>query len=63
MKRIQQVLDFTNRSGAMRKSNLTPYEQMAKEWLLWMNFKWVGPDGGAKWMYEYQTEDLLAKLP
>jgi len=63
MNRIAQVLEFTTKGGAMRKSNLTPYEQTAKEWLLWLHYKWLGPDSGANWLYEYHAEDLLAELP
>lgn len=63
MKRIEQVLAFTTRGGQVRTSNLNPYQQIAKEWAMWLMFKWIGSDGGAKWLYEYSAENVLAELP
>jgi 2-polyprenyl-6-methoxyphenol hydroxylase-like FAD-dependent oxidoreductase len=60
--RIGKVMAFTTRGGAIRKSNLSTYEQIAKEWLLWLMFKWTGPEGGAKWMYTYSAESVLADI-
>jgi hypothetical protein len=62
MERIGKVMAFTTRGGAVRKSNLGPYEQMSKEWLLWLAFKWIGPEGGAKWIYTYNPESILAEI-
>jgi hypothetical protein len=42
----------------MRKANLSPLEQAAKEWLLWAVYKWMGPEGGARWLY---TVPILLK--
>jgi len=60
--RIEKVLSFTTRGGAVRKSNISAYEQKAKEWLLWGYFKWIGIEGGARWMYTYQPESILADI-
>ncbi len=63
MKRIENVMAFTTRGGALRKANLSPAQMKVKEWVLWLLLKWVGPDGGAKWLYEYHAENVLADLP
>jgi 2-polyprenyl-6-methoxyphenol hydroxylase-like FAD-dependent oxidoreductase len=58
--RISKVLDFTTKNGNMRKSSNHFYEQAAKEWLLWAVFKWMGPEGGARWLYTYAAENVRA---
>jgi 2-polyprenyl-6-methoxyphenol hydroxylase-like FAD-dependent oxidoreductase len=62
MARIEKVSAFTSRGGAMRKANLSAVEQMVKEWVLWVVFWWVGPGGGAEWMYEYCGESVLGDI-
>jgi 2-polyprenyl-6-methoxyphenol hydroxylase-like FAD-dependent oxidoreductase len=60
--RIAKVIDFTTKNGTLRKSSPHIYEQAAKEWLIWAAFKWMGPEGGAKWMYSYCAESVLAAI-
>ena len=58
--RLVKVHDFTTKNGTMRKSSPHFYEQAAKEWILWAQFKWMGPEGGVKWMYQYNAESVRA---
>ena len=60
--RVQKVIDFTTQNGALRKSSAHFYEQAAKEWLMWAMFKWEGPEGGVRWMYEYSATSVRAAL-
>lgn len=60
--RINKVIDFTTKNGSLRKSSPHFYEQAAKEWIVWAMFKWMGPEGGAKWMYSYNAENVLGAL-
>ena len=60
--RIKKVIDFTDKNGALRKSSPHFYEQAAKEWLIWLAFKWMGDEAGAQWMYQYDAESVLAAL-
>jgi 2-polyprenyl-6-methoxyphenol hydroxylase-like FAD-dependent oxidoreductase len=60
--RIQKVVEFTTKNGSLRKSSPHFYEQAAKEWLMWAVFKWMGPEGGANWMYSYNAESVLGAL-
>ena len=53
--RISKVVDFTTKNGSLRKSSPHFYEQAAKEWIVWAAFKWMGPEGGARWMYSYNA--------
>lgn len=61
--RIAKVVAFTTKNGTMRKSTPHRYEQVAKEWLIWAMFKWMGEEGGVRWMYSYNTEDVRSALP
>jgi 2-polyprenyl-6-methoxyphenol hydroxylase-like FAD-dependent oxidoreductase len=60
--RIAKVMQFTTKNGDMRKSTEHYYEQAAKEWLMWASFKWMGQEGGARWLYEYNCESVRAAL-
>lgn len=60
--RINKVIDFTTKNGSLRKSSPHFYEQAAKEWIVWAMFKWMGHEGGAKWMYSYNAENVLGAL-
>jgi len=60
--RIAKVIDFTTKNGDMRKSSNHFYEQAAKEWLIWVMFKFMGPEGGAHWLYAYNAESVLSAL-
>jgi 2-polyprenyl-6-methoxyphenol hydroxylase-like FAD-dependent oxidoreductase len=60
--RISRVVDFTTKNGTLRKSSPHFYEQAAKEWIVWAAFKWMGPEGGAQWMYSYNAECILGTL-
>jgi hypothetical protein len=46
-------------NGNPRKSNPHVYEQAVKEWVVWAAFKFMGPEGGAEWMYSYNAENVL----
>lgn len=63
MTRIAQVVGFTSENGDLRRSSATWYSQMAKEWLIWGNFRMKGETGGAEWLYSYNTESVRAILP
>ncbi|KAK9427796.1 hypothetical protein V1505DRAFT_395789 [Lipomyces doorenjongii] len=60
--RIAKVVDFTTKNGDLRKSSPHYYEQAAKEWIIWATFKFMGPEGGAHWMYAYNAESVLGAL-
>ncbi|KAK6428560.1 hypothetical protein LTR95_015294 [Oleoguttula sp. CCFEE 5521] len=60
--RVAKVLDFTSKNGKLRKSSPHLFEHIAKEWLMWAAFKWMGPEGGAQWMYEYAAEAVRSVL-
>ena len=60
--RIAKVIDFTTKNGALRKSSPQFYEQAAKEWILWIVFKFMGPQAGAQWLYSYNGENVLSAL-
>ena len=60
--RIAKVIDFTTKNGSLRKSSPHFYEQAAKEWIVWAVFKFMGPEGGAEWMYSYNPESVLGAL-
>jgi 2-polyprenyl-6-methoxyphenol hydroxylase-like FAD-dependent oxidoreductase len=60
--RITKVVDFTTKNGDLRKSSPHFYEQAAKEWIIWATFKLMGREGGAHWMYSYNTESVLGAL-
>ena len=62
LSRISKVVDFTTKNGSLRKSSPHFYQQAAKEWVVWAAFKWMGPEGGAKWMYSYNAESVLSVL-
>jgi hypothetical protein len=57
--RIAKVMDFTGKNGYLRKSSPHVYEQAVKEWVVWAAFKFMGPEGGAEWMYSYNAESVL----
>ncbi|KAK9235883.1 hypothetical protein V1525DRAFT_434239 [Lipomyces kononenkoae] len=60
--RIVKVVNFTTKNGDLRKSSPHYYEQAAKEWIIWATFKFMGPEGGAHWMYAYNAESVLGAL-
>ncbi|KAK6435126.1 hypothetical protein LTR95_008691 [Oleoguttula sp. CCFEE 5521] len=60
--RVAKVLDFTSKNGKLRKSSPHLYAHIAKEWLMWAAFKWMGPEGGAQWMYQYAAESVRSVL-
>jgi 2-polyprenyl-6-methoxyphenol hydroxylase-like FAD-dependent oxidoreductase len=60
--RVAKVIAFTTKNGTLRKSSPHFYEQAAKEWLVWAMFKWVGPEAGMQWMYQYNPEIVRAAL-
>src|ERR1700755_1409958 len=60
--RISKVIDFTNKSSSLRRASITSSEQARKEWLMWGFFKWSGLEGGARWMYTYSPEEVLAQI-
>ena len=60
--RIAKVTDFTTKNSTLRKSSSNFYEQAAKEFVIWAALKWVGPEGGASWMYGYNAESVLGAL-
>ncbi|KAK9311374.1 hypothetical protein V1524DRAFT_442627 [Lipomyces starkeyi] len=60
--RIVKVVNFTTKNGDLRKSSPHYYEQVAKEWIIWATFKFMGPEGGAHWMYAYNAESVLGAL-
>ena len=60
--RIERVLDFTTKNGTLRKSSPQFYEQAAKEWVIWVAFRFMGPEAGAAWLYSYNAENVLGAL-
>ncbi|EWG44915.1 hypothetical protein FVEG_05878 [Fusarium verticillioides 7600] len=60
--RIVKVLDFTSKNGTLRKSSPHVYEQAAKEWIIWVAFKLMGAEAGAKRLYTYNAENVLGVI-
>ena len=54
--RVKKILAFTSKGGDMRKSSVSPFQQLVKEWAMWAYFLWVGKDAGLSWIYEYDTK-------
>ena len=46
----------------MRKPGPHIYEQIAKVRVVWAAFRFMGPEGGAEWMYSYNAESVLGAL-
>jgi len=60
--RIEKVHVFTSRGGDLRKEAPSMLEKTIKEWGLWAAFKWWGPTGGLRWLYEYRAENVVGVL-
>jgi 2-polyprenyl-6-methoxyphenol hydroxylase-like FAD-dependent oxidoreductase len=60
--RVAEVHAFTTRGGDVRKSAPGLVVTYVKEWVLWGIFKWWGPTGGLRWLYEYKGEDVIGAL-
>jgi hypothetical protein len=58
VERVAKVMVFTGKNGSLRKLSPRFYEQAAKEWIVWAVFKFMGPEGGAEWMYSYNAESV-----
>ncbi|KAK7883751.1 hypothetical protein LTR67_010913 [Exophiala xenobiotica] len=58
--RVKQALAFTSKGGDMRKSSVSTFWQLFKEWTMWLYFRWVGPEAGLSWIYEYDTKKATA---
>jgi len=58
--RVKQALAFTSKGGDMRKSSVSTFWQLFKEWTMWFYFRWVGPKAGLSWIYEYDTKNATA---
>lgn len=57
--RIAQVVAFTARGGDMRRAKTSTLQQIIKEWIMWLYFTWLGPEGGLRWAYSYDTSEAL----
>ncbi|EXJ77621.1 hypothetical protein A1O3_09849 [Capronia epimyces CBS 606.96] len=54
--RTKKILQFTSTGGNMRKSSVSTYKQIIKEWVMWAYFLWVGKEARTSWIYEYETK-------
>lgn len=54
--RVKRILAFTSKGGDVRKSSVSTFQQLIKEWLTWAYFLYKGEDGGLSWIYEYDTK-------
>ncbi|KAI9801674.1 MAG: hypothetical protein M1833_002356 [Piccolia ochrophora] len=57
--RVADVLAFTTKTGEARRASKGPWEQWVKEWAMWAFFWWKGPEGGARWIYEYDGTSAM----
>ena len=57
--RVKKILAFTSKGGDMRKSSVSTFQQILKEWTMWAYFLWVGEDAGLSWIYEYDTKTAV----
>lgn len=62
LSRLDAVLAFTSKGGAVRKATSSWIEQSIKEWIIWLVFKFKGAKGGMEWLYMYDTEDVLKDI-
>jgi len=53
--RVKRILAFTSKGGDMRKSSVSTFRQILKEWTMWAYFLWLGPDAGLSWIYDYDS--------
>jgi 2-polyprenyl-6-methoxyphenol hydroxylase-like FAD-dependent oxidoreductase len=53
--RVKKILAFTKSGGDMRKSSVSTFQQIVKEWMMWAYMLWIGPSAGLGWIYEYDT--------
>ncbi|KAI1630153.1 salicylate hydroxylase [Exophiala viscosa] len=53
--RVKKILAFTSKGGDMRKSSVSTFRQILKEWTMWAYFLWLGPDAGLSWIYDYDS--------
>lgn len=56
--RIEQVLAFTERSGAFRKGSSNLFAQITKEYVMWAALWWKSGSIGMDWLYGYDTRNL-----
>ncbi|KAK4949718.1 hypothetical protein LTR10_011560 [Elasticomyces elasticus] len=54
--RVKKILAFTSKGGDMRKSSVSTFRQILKEWTMWAYFLWLGPDAGLSWIYDHDTK-------
>lgn len=54
--RITKILAFTSKGGDMRKHSVSTFQQLIKEWAMYVYFLWIGKEGGLAWIYEYDTK-------
>lgn len=59
--RVEKILAFTSKGGDMRKSSVSSFRQILKEWAMWAYFLWLGPDAGLSWIYDHDASHDAAK--
>ncbi|KPI40211.1 6-hydroxynicotinate 3-monooxygenase [Cyphellophora attinorum] len=54
--RARKIKEFTTKSGDMRRTSPSVFQQIVKEWIMWLYFKVKGSDGGLAWVYEHKEK-------
>jgi 2-polyprenyl-6-methoxyphenol hydroxylase-like FAD-dependent oxidoreductase len=59
--RIAKIAEFSARGGDMRKATTSVWQQVLRDWTLWMVFRWAGSAERLKWIYSYKVEDAYCE--
>lgn len=60
--RIAKISAFTKQGGDMRKATPSLFQQILREWILWVVFKYKRSGMGMDWILSYDTRETLAEL-
>jgi 2-polyprenyl-6-methoxyphenol hydroxylase-like FAD-dependent oxidoreductase len=60
--RLRQVKAFTDKNGRLRSPEGTWAMQVAKEWFMWVMFRFVVTVEGMRWLFGYVGEDVVRLL-
>jgi 2-polyprenyl-6-methoxyphenol hydroxylase-like FAD-dependent oxidoreductase len=60
--RLRQVKAFTDKNGRLRSPEASFAMQLAKEWFMWLMFRFVVTVEGMRWLFGYLGEDVVGLL-
>jgi 2-polyprenyl-6-methoxyphenol hydroxylase-like FAD-dependent oxidoreductase len=55
--RIAKIAELSARGGNMRRATTSVWQQVLRDWTLWMVFRWAGSAERMKWIYLYKVEE------